>query len=149
MIKKEHEVIQFDQIDDQIWIGTNQCCKTHFDKKLVEKGITADISLEEKQVDTPFGVESYLWLPTLDHTPPSPNQLMLGVEHLKVLIAEGSKIYVHCQNGHGRAPTLVAAYYISTGKSVDEAIEFVHSKRQGAHINEAQKKGLEGFSKTL
>lgn len=148
-MEKEHEVFQFDQIDDLIWIGTNQCCTVHFDSDLLKKGIRADISLEEKRVDAPFGVNSYLWLPTADHESPSLDQLKLGVEHLKVLVSEKTKIYTHCKNGHGRAPTLVAAYYISTGLSVDDAIEKVMSKRRGAHINEAQKAGLEEFKKYL
>lgn len=146
---KKHKVFQYNKIDELIWIGTNQCCVVHFDVKLLKMGIKADVSLEEKRVDAPFGVNSYLWLPTVDHTPPSLDQLKLGVQHLTVLMQEKTKTYVHCQNGHGRAPTLVAAYYISTGMSTAAAIKKIKSKRQGSHINAKQKKGLESFAKTL
>lgn len=144
-----HNIVRYNQIDKNIWIGTNQCCQTHFEKKLLDKGITADVSLEEKRVDAPFGVESYLWLPTVDHTPPTIDQMELGAEHINHLIANKHKIYVHCQNGHGRAPTLVAAYYIFKGMTVGGAIRKVERKRQGAHINELQKEGLEAFKKRM
>jgi len=55
------------------------------------------------------------------------------------------KVYVHCQNGHGRAPTLVAAYLIRQGKTPMEAIEFIKSKRPTIHLEEVQISALETF----
>lgn len=121
----------------------------HFDSELLKKNITADISLEAKRVDAPFGVESYLWLPTIDHAPPSLEQLKIGTYHLMNLIKTKRKVYVHCKNGHGRAPTLVAAYYITMGMDVDKAIEFVRSKRRGMHLEKSQVAGLKRFKKSL
>ncbi|MCH8049521.1 dual specificity protein phosphatase family protein [Patescibacteria group bacterium] len=146
---KEHQEFEYDQIDDHIWIGTNQCCQTHFEESLLKKEIRADISLEKEHLDAPYGVGSFLWLPTEDHTSPSLAQLHLGAEHLRLLVQHDMKVYVHCKNGHGRAPTLVAAYYILTGMSVDEAIKFVCSKRRGAHVDDVQRRGLEEFTKSL
>ncbi|MBI3495536.1 hypothetical protein HY065_02825, partial [Candidatus Berkelbacteria bacterium] len=97
-------VFEYDEITDGILIGTNQCCQVHFDKELLTKGVTADISLEAERLDAPFGVESFLWLPTKDNFPPSPDQLKLGVRMLTDLVAQKKKVYVHCKNGHGRAP---------------------------------------------
>jgi len=54
---------------------------------------------------------------------------------------------VHCQHGHGRAPTLVAAYLISKGNSVEEAISLIASKRSTIHINDKQKEALILFEK--
>lgn len=141
--------IEFNKIDKNIYIGTNQCCRYHFKKDLLSKGVSADISLEEDRVDAPFGVKSYLWLPTKDQTAPSQDQIMLGVEHLKKLISENKKVYVHCEKGHGRAPTLVAAYYATNGMKPKEAIDFVESKRPGAHINEKQQKAIRAFVKSI
>lgn len=143
----DHEgpIIEFNQIDNHIWIGTNSCCQMHFDEKLLSIGITADISLEAERIDTPFGVNSYLWLPTKDHEAPLQSQLATGVNHIKALLSLGEKIYVHCKNGHGRSPTLIAAYYISTGMTPEDAIAFVQSKREGSHIEESQKIALNQF----
>lgn len=138
--------LEYSQVTDGIYIGTNRCCQTHFDKKLKKEGITADISLEADRLDAPFGVDFYVWLPVKNHQAPVPDQLEFGVAVLKKLVAMKKKIYVHCQNGHGRAPTLVAAYLISKGKSAEEAEAFIKSKRSSMHLEETQRQALQDFS---
>ena len=32
--------LEYDHITDGIYIGTNQCCQTHFDERLKKEGIT-------------------------------------------------------------------------------------------------------------
>src|SRR3989339_177930 len=82
--------IDYNHIIDGIYIGTNQCCRMHFDELLKNKeGITADISLEENHLDMPFGVDFYTWLPTVDDNPSNPDQLALGASILKQLAALG------------------------------------------------------------
>lgn len=149
---KQHPQIkglEYNYITDGIYIGTNQCCQTHFEEKLIKEGITADISLEEERVDAPFGVAFYVWLPVKDHTAPTPEQLDFGVFVLEKLVAMKRKIYVHCQNGHGRAPTLVAAYLIKQGKSPDEAIEFIRVKRPSIHLEDNQKQALAEYFQSI
>jgi len=140
--------LEYNYITDGIYIGTNQCCQIHFDEKLKEEGITADISLEEERIDTPFGIEFYIWIPIKNHTAPTQDQLDFGVSTLEKLVSLKKKVYVHCQNGHGRAPTLIAAYLIKKGKGVDEAIEFIKSKRPAIHLEEMQKQALVEWSKS-
>ncbi|MBI5023032.1 MAG: hypothetical protein HZC05_02605 [Candidatus Magasanikbacteria bacterium] len=57
------KTLEYSYIADGIYIGTNQCCQTHFDEKLRKEGITANISLEEERIDAPFGVEFFIWIP--------------------------------------------------------------------------------------
>lgn len=140
---------EYHQITDNIFIGTNQCCQMHFDQDLLEKGVTADISLEGERIDNPEGVGYFVWLPTADHTPPTMNQLYIGVENIKKFIDLGIKVYVHCKNGHGRAPTLVAAYFISQGKDVEAAIEAIRAKRPTIHIEDSQIERLKEFRNEL
>ena len=146
-LKAHPAPIDYHYIIDGIYIGTNQCCQMHFAKELLAKDITADISLEEKRVDAPFGVKFYLWLPVKDHTAPSQEQLAIGVLMLRKLVALKKKIYVHCKNGHGRAPTLVAAYLISRGKSVKEAVAIIKKHRPGAHLVPDQQRALAKFAR--
>lgn len=147
MIKHEpSHTLEYNYITDGIFIGTNQCCQTHFDEQLKKEGITADISLEKESIDTPFGVDYYLWIPVEDHTPPTPDQMQLGVSALQTLVAMNKKVYVHCQNGHGRAPTLVAAYLVSTGKTPEEAEAFIQEKRPVIHLEESQRQAIKNFS---
>lgn len=147
MIDHPHNnALEYDYITDGMYIGTNQCCQTHFDGELKKLGITADISLEEERIDAPFGVEFYVWIPVQDHTAPSPSQLEFGVSVLRKLVAMKKKTYVHCKNGHGRAPTLVAAYLIQKGESPAEAEAFVKSKRSSMHLEETQRTALIDFN---
>ena len=150
-MNKQHPQIkelEYNNIIDGIYIGTNQCCQTHFDERLKQEGIDADISLEEERVDAPFGVQFYTWIPVKNHTAPTKEQLDFGIATLEKLVGMKKKIYVHCQNGHGRAPTIVAAYLIKQGREVDEAIEFIKSKRPSIHLEEIQKEALREFSKS-
>lgn len=149
-MKNNHSQIrelEYNYITDGIYIGTNQCCQTHFDEQLKKEGITADISLEEDRLDAPFGVDFYVWIPVKNHTPPSPDQLEFGVSTLEKLVGMGNKIYVHCKNGHGRAPTLVAAYLIRKGKTPEAAEAFIKSKRPTMHLEEVQRKALHDLSR--
>lgn len=146
-VNHEHPAVKidFNYITDGIYIGTNQCCQTHFDEELKKLGIIADISLEEERLDAPFGVDFYTWIPVKNRMPPTPDQLELGVATLEKLVAMGKKIYVHCKNGHGRAPTLVAAYLIRKGKSHEEAEEFIKVNRPSIHLENTQREALHKY----
>lgn len=139
--------LEYNYITEGIYIGTNQCCQTHFDERLKKEGITADISLEEDRIDAPFGVEFYIWIPVVNHMPPAPDQLEFGVSVLEKLVSMGKKVYVHCKNGHGRAPTLLAAYLVNKGKTPEEAEAFVKIQRPTIHLEEVQREALRHFSK--
>jgi protein-tyrosine phosphatase len=142
----EHK-LDFNYITDGIYIGTNQCCQTHFAENLIEDGVSADISLEEERIDAPFGVDFYVWIPVKDHSAPTPDQLEFGVLALEKFVMMGKKVYVHCKNGHGRAPTLVAAYLIKKGKTPEEAEAFIKIKRPPIHLEDVQREALRNFSK--
>lgn len=141
--------LDFNHIVDGIYIGTNQCCQTHFDENLKRDGVSADMSLEEGRLDAPFGVEFYVWIPVKNHEAPTEDQLDFGVSVLEKVIAMQKKAYVHCKNGHGRAPTLIAALLIKQGKTTDEAIEIVKSKRPSIHLTETQKESLKMWEQSL
>jgi hypothetical protein len=143
----DHEPkLDYSFIADGIYVGTNACCTDHLAKMLGDEGITVDISLESERLDQPFGVEAYLWLPTEDHASPSPDQLKMGVVFIAQAVALHKKIYAHCKNGHGRAPTLVAAYFIAHGKTADEAVALLKTKRPSIHLQDSQVGSLRRFA---
>jgi len=141
------EPLDYNYIADGIFSGTNQCCKMGISEVLKKEGIVADISLEDIRVDHPFGVEMYTWIPTPDHNPPTQDQMSFGVAVLTKLVNQGKKVYVHCKNGHGRASTLIAAYLISKGLSVEDAEALIKEKRRAMHLQGSQKAALEVFAK--
>ena len=115
--------------------------------KLLMKGVRADISLEEKRVDSPKGVTHFLWLPVKDHHAPKPSQFQMGVACLHCCVANKINVYVHCEHGHGRAPTLVAAYLIFTGMKVDEAIAYIKKRRPTMHVTKRQLAALRRYAR--
>lgn len=140
-----HLKFNYNKITPYIYLGSNSCCIIHFKKELLAQGITADISMEQERIDQPEGVDFFLWLPTVDHTAPSMKQLVTGVDCITSLLKQKVKMYLHCKNGHGRAPSMLAAYFISQGMTVDEALETIARKRSEIHLENVQVKQLQKF----
>lgn len=138
---------EYNRITNYLYIGSNACCQTHFSEKLLKKGIKADVSLEENRIEQPWGVHYFLWLPTKNHTAPSLKQLSIGISFLKGLVKNKVKTYVHCQRGHGRAPTLVAAYLISQGMTAKQAVDYLKKRRPVIHLATDQLGTLKKFEK--
>lgn len=146
--EKHKNEFDLSQITENIFLGTNLCCgKTPHMKILMDIGITGEIDLEEDRQESPPKVVAYLWLPVKDKHAPSQEQLEVGVAMLEKLTKNDKKIYVHCKYGHGRSPTLVAAYFISQGMGVDDAIAKVKEARPEIHLEESQKASLVEYEK--
>jgi protein-tyrosine phosphatase len=150
MVKHGPLVFEYNKITKYVFLGTNLCCQGHFKRTLLKKGIKADISLEEEKIDSPFGVKYFLWLPTKDHNAPSLSQLIIGAEFIQHLTNKKIKVYVHCRRGHGRAPTLIAAYLMKKNNwNEKKAIEFIRKKRKTIHPNKKQLNTLKKFEKII
>ncbi len=144
----KHVPFEYNQITKNIYIGSNQCCETHFKQSLLKKGIKADISLEKERIDTPFGVDYFLWLPVADFKVLNQKQLLIGAKAIKNLVDNDVKVYVHCRRGHGRSPTLVAAYFILEGITTNEAIRKIRKKRV-IHLQTSQINVLKEFERNI
>jgi protein-tyrosine phosphatase len=144
----KHVPFEYNKITDYLYLGTNQCCQVHFKKSLLKKGVRADISLEKERLDNPFGVDYFLWLPVVDRKAPAQKQLLIGAKTIKALVENKIKVYVHCKRGHGRSPTLIAAYFILEGMKTDKAIKRIRAKRD-IHLRLNQIKALKKFEKSF
>lgn len=144
-----HVKMSFSRIADGVYIGTNQCCQVHYQVELIQRGVTHDVSLEGEHVDEPYGADSYLWLPTEDHQAPSLTALKMGVAYIEQVLRHGGQVYVHCKNGHGRSPTLVAAWLMSRGKTITQALAVIKRKRPEVHLESVQIERLKQFSASV
>ena len=96
--------------------------------ELSEKtGVTALVNMraEYQDVIVPPPPVAYLWLPVKDHSDPTPEQLLLGVQFINTAVQIGRRVLIHCKVGVGRSATMAAAYLVWTGLSVDEAVHQV------------------------
>ena len=102
-------------------------------KKLKTLGVTAIVNMRSQMVhDAPRDFK-YLHLPTPDNNPPCVDMLMQGAEFIDEEINSGGKVYINCLKGLGRGPTMVVAFLIKTGKSLDDAVAMV--KRLNSDIS--------------
>lgn len=114
-------------ITEQVAIGGAAITPDNW-RDLAEKwNITAVLNLRAEHQDVFAAPQpvAYLWLPTIDHANPSPGQMLLAVTFIATAVQSQQRVLVHCKMGIGRSPTVVAAYLVWTGLSVDEAIEKV------------------------
>jgi len=141
-----HVKFNFSEITDNIYLGTNLCCIILAHTQVLKnKGINADINLENERQEEFPDVEIYLWLPVKDKTAPSQFQLEVGAKAIDSIVNSEKKVYVHCKNGHSRSPTLVAAYFILKGMNPEDAIAKIKSKRPEIHLLDVQKDALRKY----
>lgn len=137
------------ELNADVYLGTNMCCQYGFARELLAKNVRADISLEADRVDAPRGVDYFIWLPTVDGQAPTPDKLAYGVAALEFFDQHKIKMYIHCKNGHGRAPLLYAAFLMKRGMTMDAALAVIKEKRPVMHLTEVQKAALRDFAKTI
>lgn len=149
MQNTEH-ITNHSKITEHIIIGSDLCkgesCPVH-SAVFAQMHIAAEIDLElERDEQVTPHLDMYMRLPTRDHEAPSQSQLRIAAQAIHEIVSQGKSIYVHCQNGHGRAPTVVAAYFIQyKQKTVDQAIALVKKQRPEIHLEPSQIKALEKF----
>ena len=142
----------YSKITDNIYIGSDLCkggiCLIHGEEfKKLGVSVEINLSLENNELP-PKDIETYLWLPVADGHAPKKDQLTAGVCLIDTVVKAGKIVYVHCRNGHGRSPTLVAAYLMRyKGMSLDGANAVICKKRPEAHIEKTQEEALREFAK--
>lgn len=118
---------------------------------LAKRGITAVINMRTEWDDQAAGIAPprYMHLKVIDNTPPTLEMLQAGVDFIKQEVANGGKVYIHCAAGVGRAPTMAAAYLISTGMTPDAALDHIRKIRPFIRPTPAQIAQLHAFEAKL
>jgi protein-tyrosine phosphatase len=146
----EHE-FDYSKITDRIYIGSDFCkggvCLIHGEEfKALNVGFEINLSRENNELPPKDMETGYLWLPVVDGYAPTQVQLNIGTAAIREMIKENKNVYVHCRNGHGRSPSLVAAYFMRYERmSFEDAQRLICEKRAEIHIEKVQKEALEEF----
>jgi protein-tyrosine phosphatase len=115
--------MSFHRVTAQLWVGGRMGPRDW--RELNDQGVTVCVNLREAEQDD-FGdrlPEAALWVPVRDGSMPDVDQLMTTAAFIGAAVREGRRVVVHCRAGAGRGPLTAAAYLVSTGMSLDEALD--------------------------
>lgn len=117
------------RITEGIHVGGQYTARGY--RRLQRRGVTAVINLRDEFDNAEAGIAPprYLYLPTVDNTPPRMEDLCAGIRMIRAEIAAGGQVYIHCMLGVGRSATLAAAYLVAEGQSAEEAWRTIRQRR--------------------
>lgn len=124
----------------------------HLSKDLQEmtaSGISVLVTLTESSFNPAIVREAglqYHHLPVVDYAPPTEAQFAEFVSIVEEQKAKKGAVLVHCAAGIGRTGSMISAYLISQGMTVDQAISEVRRKRPGSVETNAQVRALEKWA---
>lgn len=138
--------LRYSRVTAQLYIGVQ--VRPLGLRALEAEGIATSLNLREEHDDRDFGValKKHRYVPIADNTAPSLDNLDEGVAFIRDAINSGEKVYVHCGSGVGRAPTMAAAYLISEGSTVEEAVATITAARPFIRILPEQYARLEEYA---
>jgi predicted protein tyrosine phosphatase len=116
-------------------------------RKLERMGVTGGVNMRMESDDAQHGLAlaEYCHLPTPDDHAPTMEHLQEGVAFIQRVIDGGGKVYIHCAGGIGRAPTMAAAYLVTQGMALDDAITLIKQTRPFIRIMPPQMARLREF----
>jgi protein tyrosine phosphatase (PTP) superfamily phosphohydrolase (DUF442 family) len=117
-------------------------------KTLEKWGVRALVNMRVEWDDRKLGIHTpyYLWLPTIDGTPPTVEQLAHGAKFIHEQALANRPVYVHCAAGLGRSPTQVICYLMTRGMTIEHAIRFVELRRPFITLSDKQRLRLVEFA---
>lgn len=138
---------RFSQVNEHLFIGGQY--RRRGWPRMKSWGVDAVINLRIEYDDQAAGIapEHYLYLPTIDTTPPSLDQLEQGVSFIEEEVDHGHGVYIHCEAGVGRSITMAAAYLIDKHDlSPNEAWEMLRRTRPFIRPTVSQRARLQAFA---
>jgi len=142
-------IIRYCQIQPNLFVGEQY--RKLGKSVLAKRGIDSTINMRIEFDDTEHGLhfEQHRHFPTVNDTAPSLDHLLEGIEFIKEVHQGGGKVYIHCEGGMGRAPSMAAAYLMYRGMGMQEAIDFLTNKRPFVRLVPEQIEQLKRLEKHL
>ena len=112
-------------------------------------GFKGILNLQSEFDDRHFGLSAfnYRHIKCQEFSGISIPDLSQGVDFIKFVTGKKQKIYVHCAEGVGRAPTIATALLMSEGQELSSAISLVKKSRPFINILDTQIDSLMDYAK--
>jgi len=124
------------------WLVIGPVLDDHGYAALAQSGVSHVLDLRSEASDDPELMKSlglaWLRVPIDDRVAPSAEQLAEIVEWLEPTGSDSPVVYVHCEGGLGRAPSIAIALLMGRGFTRAEAHQFVVTARSVAAPTPAQ-----------
>jgi protein-tyrosine phosphatase len=145
------EFENFSWITDQLAVGEAPTEKKF--REFADEGITAVIDLRSEAADdekflNKLGM-TFLHVDIEDTDIPTMDQLMLIFDFANPLLDRGEKILVHCQNGYGRSPLIIAAILIRQGMTTEDALNTLFEAHRVTTFTTRQEIFIRGLERQL
>ena len=140
-------IFKYSKITDNIYLGARL---SKFGVYLLKfRGISSVLNLQNERSNVNYAhkIHNYAYIPIIEFDAPTMLNFKNGIQFINHEVDKGNKIYVHCAEGIGRAPTMVSAYFISQGLTIDEAVNKVSKIRPFINILDNQFKSLKYFKR--
>jgi predicted protein tyrosine phosphatase len=132
-VTRSPERVRFDRISELVHVGSRITSEDEYHLARAH-GIRACVDMREEASGLwPF--EAFLWLPTVDHLPPSVSALRTGIAFLRECERLRLPVLVQCLMGVGRSVTLVLAYLLAGSHreaGTQAALDLIKARRPEA-----------------
>lgn len=133
----------FHKLTENVWIGRRLLNK----EEIQSIDLVIDLTCEFSESIEFIAVNEYLSFPILDAGVPDKKGFINLLIYLRRF---NGNVYIHCAQGSGRTGLVACGYLLFTGRSetIEEAYQFVKSKRPSVNLNSEQMKFLKQFNET-
>jgi hypothetical protein len=143
------QLMSYSLINENLLIG---CQHSKLGKYLLKlNGVNCSVNLRDEYDDCLYSLNfsNNLYFPIVEYTTPSINDLKIICQYLNESIKNNNKIFIHCSEGVSRAATIVVAFLVFKGESLENAIYKLKQIRPFINILDCQIKTLQLFSEHI
>ena len=130
------------EIEPGVYLGNSQAALVAF-SELEALGIRGIVNCTPRVPNAHEGKIDYIRIPIYDN---EGSEILPYLEGAAAFVAKYRAVLVHCERGISRSATVLMAYYVRRGSTIDDAYVLLKSKRPGVDPNTGFWRQLRAFA---